>query len=123
MSRGEIVSSEGAGLYRVRLKYAVERVKAELERVNKRIAELAVLIPEKKLEVLQAEEKADDLRRDIDLLIDDYRQAPDEYAGQIGDLQVELAKQTAAIGRLRYQRDVLIAENLSLLKRRNLEFV
>lgn len=120
MSRGEIVSSEGAGLYRVRLKYAVERVKAELERVNKRIAELAVLIPEKKLEVLQAEEKADDLRRDIDLLIDDYRQAPDEYAGQIGDLQVELAKQTAAIGRLRYQRDVLIAENLSLLKRRNL---
>lgn len=120
MSRGEIVSSEGAGLYRVRLKYAVERVKAELERVNKRIAELAVLIPQKKLEVLQAEEKADDLRRDIDLLIDDYRQAPDLYAGQIGDLQVELAKQTAAIGRLRYQRDVLIAENLSLLKRRNL---
>lgn len=53
MSRGEIVASEGAGLYRVRLKYAVERVKAELERVNKRIAELAVLIPEKKLEVLQ----------------------------------------------------------------------
>ncbi|HCA36836.1 MAG TPA: hypothetical protein DEP13_09395 [Gammaproteobacteria bacterium] len=120
MSRGEIVSSEGAGLYRVRLKYAVERVLAELERVNKRIAELAVLIPEKKLEVLQAEEKADDLRRDIDLLIDDYRQAPDQYAGQISDIQVELAKQTAAIGRLRYQRDVLIAENLSLLKRRNL---
>jgi len=118
MSKGEIISSEGAGLYRIRLKYAVEKVQEELDRINKRLAELAVLVPQKKTEVLQAQAVADDIARDIDLLIDDYRDDPETFGPQIRDLQVKLTKQRGEIARLTYQLDVLQAEQLSLQKRR-----
>jgi hypothetical protein len=118
MSKGEIVSHKGYCLYSVRLKYAVDRVKAELAEVNARIAELAIEVPEQKLAVIQAEEVASDLVRSIDLLIPDYRDDPVSTADQMRELQSKLVKQRGEIARLVYSRDRLIAENLGLLKRR-----
>jgi hypothetical protein len=118
MSKGEIVSGGTDGLYTVKLTYASERVEAELAQINERIAEVAVEIPNKKLEVIAAVDVSDSLIRDIDLLIPDYRENPEQFADQIRNLQIQLVAQRGQIARLTISRDTLIAENLSLLKKR-----
>jgi len=118
MSKGEIVSHKGDGLYSVKLKYAVDRVKAELEKTNVRIAGLAIAVPDQKLLVIQAEEVVSDLARAIDLLIPAYRNNREGNADQMMDLQTKLMTQRGTVARLIYARDLLIAENLGLLKRR-----
>lgn len=118
MSKGEIVSHIGSGLYNVRLKYSVERVKDELENINARIAELAALIPAKKLEVLQKSAEIDSFAHQVDLLIPDYRAGVEGAAQEIESLQKVLSRLRGEFSRLDYQREIFVAENLSLLKRR-----
>ena len=118
MSKGEIVSSEGAGRYVVRVVNAVETLQEELERINKELAELAVTVADAKLAVIQAQTAADSIRHQIDLAIDDYRQDPDANRSRLTDLQSQLVAKQADVARLEYARDVLIVKNLSLLKRR-----
>ena len=45
MSKGEIVGHIAEGKYRVRQKLAVEGIQQELEVLNARIAELAIMLP------------------------------------------------------------------------------
>jgi len=118
MAKGEILENRGGGFYRVNLKYATDRVQGELVKINDRIAELAILAPIKKLEVVQLQEKVNNAGRDIDLLIPDYRSDPVANTEQMKTLQTTLIQLGAELAKSRYQMDLLIADNLSLLKRR-----
>src|SRR5690554_6668499 len=119
MSKGEIVESLGAGKYRIQVLYATEKIAAELARINKGIAELAITVPQKQLVALQAGLAVKDVKLQIDALIPLYQQRPSEAAGRIRTLQVELVKKSADEARAVYDKDLAIMENLSLLKRRN----
>lgn len=118
MSKGEIVSGGTDGRYQVKLFYASDRIAEELARIAERIAELAVEIPEAKAAVISAEGISSDIARDIDLVIPDYQQNPEAFASEVRDLQRKLIAQRGEVARLTFTRDKLIAENLSLLKRR-----
>jgi hypothetical protein len=120
MAKGEIIVHEGGGLYRVRLKYAIEQVESELLRVNSSIAELAVELPSKKVEVLQAQDEVDDIVRDINLLIPDYSADVIANTDKMTRLQADLIKRQSSLSRLKYALELLIAENLDLLKRRGI---
>lgn len=118
MSKGEIVEHVGEALYRVRLKYAVAQVKAQLERVNARIAELAVEIPGQKLAILQLQSEADSIRANINSEIANYRQNAEGALEELKRLQVLLIRKFGEINKLQHALDLLVSENLSLLKRR-----
>lgn len=118
MSRGQILEHLGEAKYRVRLFYAVERVLAELAKINARIAELAVELPTKKTELANAEQAVKDKTQQIDALIPDYRSDPATYGEQIKQLQIDLIDLQRSVSLLRFEVDRLIAEDLSLKKRR-----
>lgn len=118
MSKGEIISHIGEGQYRVRQKLAVERIQQEIEGLNDRIAELAVKIPEKKLELLQAQDLVNDTVRDIDFAIGDLQAGLEGARDAIKGLQTTLIRQQADVRLIEIKVSELIAENLSALKRR-----
>lgn len=120
MSKGEILDSLGEGRYQVKLLYATEKIEAEIQSIASRLAELAVALPQAKLEVLDAIQAARDVQRDIDLLIPQYRTNREEVAPQIRGLQVTFAQLQSVVARKTYARDALILEKLQLEKRRNL---
>lgn len=120
MSKGEIVSHIGDGKYRVRQKFAVERVQQELVSLNERIAELAVLVPEAKLEKLEKEQQADQVRGYIDQWIDLYQQNPEEAREGLLDNQRVLTRLQGELRLLELKVAGLVSENLAALKRRNL---
>lgn len=119
MSKGEIIEHVGEGLYRVRQKLAVDRIQQELERVNARLAELAVELPTKKLELMQAEDAVADKARDIDLKIADLQEGVDGARQEISRLHVDLVRLQSAAAQLRVAVNGLIAEDLSNRKRQN----
>lgn len=118
MSKGEIVSHIGDGQYRIRQKLAVDRIQQELQSLNERIAELAVKIPETKLELIQAEDAVKDKIRDIDLAIPALQNEEEGAREQIKGLQIELVKLQSEVKQIDLRLSNLIAENLSALKRR-----
>ena len=118
MSKGEIVTSKGDGFYTVSLKYALDRVQQENAKNNIRIAELAVNIADKKADVIQSEALVAQAARDIDFLIQAYREDVVANTDKMKKLQAILIQKGGDLSRLRYERDLLVAENLSLLKRR-----
>jgi|GEM_PF-2036470 hypothetical protein len=118
MSKGEIVSHIADGKYRVRQKLAAERVKEEIAALEKRIAELAIDVPAAKLELLQANNLVSDKARAIDLLIPDLQAGVDGTREKIKKLQVEMAELSGAAQLSELKASELIAENLSVLKRR-----
>jgi len=119
MARGEVVESLGAGLYRLKLFYASDKITAELVRINQRIAELAVIVPQEKLAVIEAEVAANDTRQQINALIQVYQQNPVGAADRMKALQVALVRQTSEVARATYKKDLSVLENLGLLKRRS----
>ena len=118
MSKAEIVEHIGEALYRVSLKYAVAQVKAQLNRINARIAELAVEIPGQKLTILQLRSEADSIRTNINSEITNYQQDAEGALEELKQLQVLLIRKFGEINKQQYALDLLISENLSLLKRR-----
>lgn len=118
MSRGEILQHLGDAKYRVRLFYAVDRVKAEIAKIDVRIAELAVELPTKKTELVNAEQAVKDKAAQIDALIPSYQSDPAKYGAQIKQLQTDLIELQRSVSLLRFEVDRLIAEDLSLKKRR-----
>lgn len=118
MAKGEIVKHLGDGRYQVNLKYAVQAIQAELAKINERIAKLAVDVPAQKSLVLSKESEISGIRSSIDAAIEDYRSGVAGAAETLRMLQAVLTKKSAELARLRYQLEFLIAENLSLLKRR-----
>src|SRR5690554_4383056 len=93
MSRGEILASLGEGRYRVKQLLAVDRIQQEIDRLTDRLAELAIQLPQKQLELLQANEAADDTARSIDLLIGSLQAGQEDARGQITALQATLVRQ------------------------------
>lgn len=118
MSQGEIISHIGEGKYKVRQKLAVDRINARLAKLNERIAELAVDLPTAKLELLQAKEATKDKAAEIDSLIDDLMAGTEGAREQITKLQTELIPLQSATRLAELKVAELIAENLSVLKRR-----
>src|SRR5690554_2301372 len=118
MSRGEIIRNLGEGQYLVAQKLASAKIQAELERLNKRIAELATLVPQKRLELIQAEQAADSVAQEIDGLIPGLAAGDGTARTRIAAKQAELALLQPTIQLLRVSVADLVAENLSILKRR-----
>lgn len=119
MSKVEIDANLGQGLYRVRLKYAMGQVNAEIESIGTRIAVLAVKIPSQKALVLQKEAEVNGIVRDINLLIPGYQSGAEGAADEIRDAQIKLARVQNEYTLLRYDLEMLITENLSISRRRN----
>lgn len=119
MSKGEVVSHLGEGLYRVRQKLAVERVQAELVKLNSRIAELAILVPEKKLELLQAENEVKAKVQEIDALIPDLVSGVEGARQKITAIQIDIVRKQSDVRQLEFLVADLVAQNLAALKRRN----
>lgn len=119
MAKAQVLKHLGEGKYQIRLKYAVERVQAEKARIENRLAELAVEVPTSKTDVIAKEAEVAAAEADIDALIPAYRAGTDGARKQITEKQVALINLRGELTKLVYQRDLLIAENLSLLKRRN----
>jgi hypothetical protein len=120
MSKGEIIAHISEGKYRVRQKFAVERVQKELEEVGKRLAELAVDLPTKKLALLLAESAASNKARDIDLAIPALVAGEDGARAVITNLQLELLMLKSKASQLRLAVAELIAEDLANRKRQKL---
>ena len=118
MSKGEIIDSLGGGRYRIKLLYATDKIDAELVRINTRVAELAVLIPGQKLLVIELKQASQATVSEINNLIPQYRESPQEFSEQITVLQVKMARQRSDMALAVYQKDVYVLENLSLLKQR-----
>lgn len=118
MSKGEIVEHLGEALYRVKLKYAVEQVKAQLDAINERIAELAAEIPSAKTQMLQLQSEADSIKASINAEIPNYADDVEGALEELKRLQVLLIRKQGEINKKQYTLDLLISENLSLLKRR-----
>src|SRR5690554_7323844 len=119
MSRGEILASLGEGRYRVKQLLAVDRIQQEIDRLTDRLAELAIQLPQEQLELLQANEAADDTARSIDLLIGSLQAGQEDARGQITALQATLVRQRSAARQLEIAVSGLISEKLSAEKRRN----
>ncbi len=119
MSKGEIVSHIGDGKYRVRQKYAVDRIQQELISLNERIAELAVLVPEAKLAKLEKEQQVQQVRGYIDDWIQLYQQDPDAYRDDLLGNQKVLTRLQGELRLLELKVAGLVSENLAALKRRN----
>lgn len=119
MSKCEIVAHLGNGKYRVRQAFAVDAIKKEVSDLSERIAELAVELPTKKLELLQSQQKIKDKVQDIDLLIPDIMAGVDGAREKIAALQKDLIALQATNRQLEMSVASLIAENLAALKRRN----
>lgn len=120
MSKGEIIRHLGEGQYQVRQALAVESITAEIERLKLRNDELAVLIPEMRLERLEVNDLGESLARDIDLLLPQLMAGEEGVRGQIAGLQSELVKVRSRLAELDWKIGLLVAENLSKLKRRNM---
>jgi len=118
MAKAEIIEHLGEGQYQVSLKYAVERVQAELGRINVRITDLAVFIPEAKLARLAKEEHVEQVRGYIDEWIELYQQDPEDARQGLIDNQNVLIRLTGELRQLDLYVSELVAENLALLKRR-----
>lgn len=119
MSRGEILASLGEGRYRVKQLLAVDRIQQEIDRLTERLAELATQLPQKQLELLQANEAVDDTTRSINLLIGPLQAGQEDARDQITALQVTLVRQRSAARQLEIAVSDLISEKLSAEKRRN----
>lgn len=120
MSRGEIIAHIGEGKYRVRQGLATDRIHQELAQVENRIAELAIKLPEKKLQLLQAEEAVSNKASEIDLAIPALVADEDGARATITTLQVDLIRLKAAASLLSLGVAYLIADDLSSRKRQNL---
>lgn len=118
MSKGEIISHIADGKYRVRQKLAVERIKEEITKLEERIAVLAVDLPNAKTELIQASDLVSDKAREIDLAIPDLQAGVDGARDTITKLQAELVRLRATERLAELRVAELIAENLSVLKRR-----
>ncbi|WP_375191793.1 hypothetical protein [Marinobacter sp.] len=118
MAKGEIVEHIGDGQYRVSLKYGTERIQQELEQIDERIAELAVIVPQKKLALLQADAAVDDVADAIDSLIPDYQAGVNGAADQIRLLQIDLMELQGERAKANRAAKDAIAEDLALKKRR-----
>lgn len=118
MAKGQIVDSLDDGLYRVRLLYAVDRVQRELAKINSRIAELAVEIPEAKLARIEKEDEAKQIESNIDQWIALYQTDPETARDGLIDIQKTLARLAGELKKLDFQLSDLIVEDLSLKKRR-----
>ncbi|WP_339799679.1 hypothetical protein [uncultured Marinobacter sp.] len=119
MSKGEIIEHIGDGRYRIKQLYDVERVKRQRDRVLERLAELAVTLPERQLELLLKEQERDSVATQIDILIPSLRTEPETVRDTITALQVSLVRLGAEAQLLRRQVAELIAEDLGLRKRLN----
>lgn len=120
MSKGEIVEHVGEGLYRIRQKLAVDRIQAELMQVTDRLAELATALPQKKLELINAENAVTAKAHEIDLKIADLQAGVPGAVDQIARLQSELATLNSTAQLLRLAVADLIAQDLANRKRQNL---
>ncbi|MDX1560077.1 MAG: hypothetical protein R3193_14305, partial [Marinobacter sp.] len=119
MAKGQVIEHLGDGKYRVSLKFGIERIQQELADLNERIAELAVLVPNAKTDLLLAEDAAKAKAAQIDAAIPDYQNGVEGALQTIRALQVELVHLQGELQKARFKADQLIAENLSLLKRRS----
>lgn len=118
MSKGEIVSHLGDGQYRVRLMLAVDRVHAEIQRLDARLAELATAIPETELERIDLQNQMDDIVHAIDLLISDLNDPEVDARGQITELQKDLIPLQAETRQVELKLAQLKSEDLAARKRR-----
>ncbi|MCK7542977.1 hypothetical protein MLC59_02175 [Marinobacter bryozoorum] len=118
MSKGEIVDNKGEGLYTVKLKYAVERVQQELARINQRIAELAIAVPEAKLARLEKDNEIKAAESELDGWIDLYGTDNDAARKSVIEGQQAIITLVGELAQLDFKVDELIAEDLSLKKRR-----
>lgn len=119
MSKGEIVGHIAEGKYRVRQKLAVEGIQQELEVLNARIAELAIMLPEAKLARLEKQQRVNEVSGYVDDWIQLYQQNPDEYRDDLLGNQKVLIRLSGELRQLDIYVSQLISENLAALKRRN----
>lgn len=119
MSRGLIIDHLGDGKYRIKQKYAVDRIQQELARQEKRLAELATEIPQAKMLLISAKNDVETCKASINLTIPDYQAGVNGAKEKITSLQSDLVKAQADLRLAELKVAELIAENLALLKRRH----
>ena len=118
MSKGQIVDAKGEGLYTVKLKYAVDQVKQEIEELGERLLEIASELPDKERELRDAESEAEAKAGEINALIPLYQEDPDAHRAKMTALQAELAKLGGEARKVRGDVERLKAERLSARKRK-----
>lgn len=118
MSKGEIVDAKGEGLYTVKLKYAVDQVKAEIEELEQRLSDIDSELPEKESALSDAEGKAESKADEINALIPLYQEDPDAHRAAMTELQAELVKLKGEAQKIRGEVERLKAEKLSATKRK-----
>src|SRR5690606_35828260 len=117
MSKGEIISHLGEGKYRIRQKLAVERIQQELTKLGDRIAQLAIDLPTRQLELLQAESAVEAKAQEIEAAIPTLQAGVAGARAQIAKLQADLVPLHSAVRQLQLKVATLTAEKLSVLKR------
>src|SRR5690625_3527766 len=105
MSRGEILDNKGGGLYTIKLKYAVAAVHEEIVELQAALSGLGVEVSEAELAVSDKTTEADQLERQIDILIPELKTDRQGTLPKIFELQQKLADVTAFIAYLRIRRD------------------
>jgi hypothetical protein len=120
MSKGEIISHAGEGKYLVRQKLATDRIQRELEKLGERLAQLAVDLPNKKLELIQADGAVNDKAQDIDSAIPALMAGEEGARDTIKRLQTELIRLRSDASQIGFEVKALIAEDLAARKRKNL---
>ncbi|MFL1405368.1 hypothetical protein ACJO2E_08500 [Marinobacter sp. M1N3S26] len=117
MSRGEILNHKEDGLYRVRLKYAVEQLLEDRQRCQERLQELNGVLVDRLDEKDTLESTAWSLERDIDTLIPQYVEDPAEHFAEMTALQSELIRIQSGLSLVRFDLARIRIERLELQKR------
>ncbi len=117
MSRGEILDNKGEGRYTVRLKYVVEAVQQEIQALQAALDGLQIRIREAGQAVVEKQAEADLVEDQISTLIPSLKTDLEGTTPKISELQVQLARIGSENARLQYQRDILLAGELTKQKR------
>lgn len=118
MSKGKVVDAKGEGLYTVKLKYAVDKVKQEISELEERLSEIDAELPEKELALSDAEGEAESKAGEINALIPLYQEDPDSHRDKMTELQAELVRLKGEAQKTRGEVERLKAEKLSATKRK-----
>jgi len=118
VSKGKIIKHIDEGKYLIEQGLATNKIQEEISRLSDRIAELAVSIPNAKVEQIQASDAVDSKTQEINSAIDDLQAGDETARARLKTLQTELVRLGSTLRLANLKVSQLIAENLSLLKRR-----